>query len=652
VFATVVALLLLTPAPQAAAAAGYFLDAGPLVVDLSAEPHTVTVGVANTSPAPIRLTLSVSGAAAADVTVADPPKTSVPSGPGQFTLRLAPDAQPANGTLTLLGDDGTLQRRVLRLVGGDPGSAALLIGTFEALTVARVALVPSLFRPVPDLRPWLTGLVLAAVVTGLCAAGHRLARRRAWQRCQLVAAVGTVLMVIVVLVVGGRVATAAAYAVRDGVAVAPWTASIWPATAGPQSASLVSDRGRRGRAVAEGDALTVASLEGAGSYSGVLNTRPTGDGGTVKLAVSVRDWWPYATVAVAIGVLAGVAVNVWYPRRRNRRRFDLAVAELRESLQAQQEAWRLRTAGTPLVSGYSLDFANGLIEDVERRRDDDVDAATKDLGAVAALVEELESVRGRAEHLLRRRVTLCEAFPRLADDWPPSPPGDWGRVLEPLDLVGASTAEAERRVRQRAEAVKDGEALADASYDAAAELHTIARLIDQLPDNVFAPRDDLARGWDGLARRLLSAATVSALERLGEDCATLRTDVEAVQQSAAVAAANVAADEQALPRPSEVLSLMREFARRVVVDVPSSPAADRDQLSTVRRLRSATTADNRAMAVVAMAVAVGSGLVALYLPNATWGSPGDYVTALLWGTATAEVVALAQGPVTGLLARP
>jgi hypothetical protein len=29
-------------------------------------------------------------------------------------------------------------------------------------------------------------------------------------------------------------------------------------------------------------------------------------------------------------------------------------------------------------------------------------------------------------------------------------------------------------------------------------------------------------------------------------------------------------------------------------------------------------------------------MVALYLPNQTWRSTGDYVTALLWGSITAE----------------
>jgi hypothetical protein len=61
------------------------------------------------------------------------------------------------------------------------------------------------------------------------------------------------------------------------------------------------------------------------------------------------------------------------------------------------------------------------------------------------------------------------------------------------------------------------------------------------------------------------------------------------------------------------------------------------------RLQTALNADRRTVAMVAGLLAIGSGMVALYLPNATWGSAGNYMTALLWGAATAEGIKAAVG---------
>ena len=69
-------------------------------------------------------------------------------------------------------------------------------------------------------------------------------------------------------------------------------------------------------------------------------------------------------------------------------------------------------------------------------------------------------------------------------------------------------------------------------------------------------------------------------------------------------------------------------------------------------LRRTVSSDDFAIGVVAFLLAVGSGIVALYLPSATWGSAGDYVTALFWGSATSEGIKAAAnvagkvGPIT------
>jgi hypothetical protein len=73
----------------------------------------------------------------------------------------------------------------------------------------------------------------------------------------------------------------------------------------------------------------------------------------------------------------------------------------------------------------------------------------------------------------------------------------------------------------------------------------------------------------------------------------------------------------------------------------STPWSGRVATFSVRqRGRSALGADDRIVALVAGVLAVGSGMAALYLKTPAWGSAGDYIAALLWGSVTSEGIKL------------
>jgi hypothetical protein len=59
---------------------------------------------------------------------------------------------------------------------------------------------------------------------------------------------------------------------------------------------------------------------GPGSYEGDLDLVPTADEGKVTLKLTVKDWWPFAALAILGGVILGLAVqrfsNVTVPKRR------------------------------------------------------------------------------------------------------------------------------------------------------------------------------------------------------------------------------------------------------------------------------------------------------------------------------------------------
>jgi len=88
-----------------------------------------------------------------------------------------------------------------------------------------------------------------------------------------------------------------------------------------------------------------------------------------------------------------------------------------------------------------------------------------------------------------------------------------------------------------------------------------------------------------------------------------------------------------------------EMAYAEVIGEDRRPVSTRwlghvSSLSAAQRLRAALGADDRIVAMVAAVLAVGSGMAALYLNAPAWGSAGDYVAALLWGSVTSEGIKL------------
>jgi len=83
-------------------------------------------------------------------------------------------------------------------------------------------------------------------------------------------------------------------------------------------------------------------------------------------------------------------------------------------------------------------------------------------------------------------------------------------------------------------------------------------------------------------------------------------------------------------------------ADKVVADVPVPVS----RVGRAARAFAALRASDATLGVVAALLTAGSGMVALYLTNSTWGSSGDYITALLWGSAASEGVKAAAKLIT------
>jgi hypothetical protein len=86
--------------------------------------------------------------------------------------------------------------------------------------------------------------------------------------------------------------------------------------------------------------------------------------------------------------------------------------------------------------------------------------------------------------------------------------------------------------------------------------------------------------------------------------------------------------------------------RASVHAVPGGERLSETTLAVAETPRAATqrvalTQRDRAMALIAGVLAVGSGLLALYVTDPAWGETSDYLAAVLWGAVTAEGVKLA-----------
>jgi hypothetical protein len=58
--------------------------------------------------------------------------------------------------------------------------------------------------------------------------------------------------------------------------------------------------------------------------------------------------------------------------------------------------------------------------------------------------------------------------------------------------------------------------------------------------------------------------------------------------------------------------------------------------TTYQQLIAQTASKEQQINLIAGALAVGSGFVALYLGSGTWGGPRDYVSAVLWGSVVSQ----------------
>lgn len=144
-------------------------------------------------------------------------------------------------------------------------------------------------------------------------------------------------------------------------------------------------------------------------------------------------------------------------------------------------------------------------------------------------------------------------------------------------------------------------------------------------------RIDMARRWAQLYR---SAETLGAVDQVRPDLTKVADFLKAGGDAAAVAAATKTL--------AEVTTALGSTAARVGMAVGGGEAQGQAVVvPATRTLRTRLTLVNGATLAVGIVVSILLGLLLLYLPNRTWGTPTDCLTLLLWVIGVQQVAGVA-----------
>jgi hypothetical protein len=508
-----------------------------------------------------------------------------------------------------------------------------------------------------------------------------------------------------------------------------------------------SESGQLARLAVEGERMRPQNLSHAGSYKGPYDLAPEVDekgGGTAT--VNVRDWWPWAVLALALGVLIGYLLRRWYQRQRPETKLKLRRERLAVRVAAGDEAFGKEAAGTP-YEGLSIErrLAQRLAE---------IDAKIEEGDAKAAdAIAELDAYVSRFARLRATMPSILAAKQRLekqvGEERFGVPDGEvelYSQLDEALAMrVDSADPDSDGKILENAQKRLDevrqlAESAAKLHSRLVVQLRGVEKAVSDHPTGELADRlKPFALAFRKLGGELLRAPGPDAIKAVDAAArqkwtefsellqgATAPPPVVRLRNWAAVADAyvppaegdDVSLETQGPPPPGalegkstvdyEVLAPPGESQQAVHRDdelmirlvAPSGVGAgvtgfeldmgegtrvDRvcvephlgpaeaiaarriedgghhelrvralpgrepvetvpivvDPKSRVEAIEEGLARIDRLMGRLAFVLAVGSGLVALYVSDAAWGESADYLAAVLWGGTAAEGVKLA-----------
>ncbi len=580
-----------------------------------------------------------------------------------FRVDIAPDPGVYEGYLVATGERGDVIRRKLVLDVGASGRAggapAIRVEGRDAVTLNAVNYLPSFLSP---LLPAL--LLLAFGLAALLSVG-----RLAPGRLNILLGLTVVVVVALALLLVGEWGTRAAlsglgrvcataqqspgrelcrvatFGLEPSLVVAT-PVSVAPLT-GDSPGEAVAPVGG-GKLVVRDGLLNVQDVPRAGKYEWKVDLRPDDEKqGDVNLTAWVTDWWPWAALTLGLGLLLGRWVTQYFQTWRGQAQQVVRQRRLSETIPQEEEAFWTRypdLASGDLKAVRVAPLAKAWLDDVELAlKAERVQAAQESLDGLETYLAAFRALREGLVQLHAQRDAVWELVP------------DWVALDDDhIEIFAAVKTEFNRPFASTtpAQSHKDVPGRLDrvAAYqDWLAALDRTLRLVaaydehaESIPEGTEEQRERLDRLQAELRKAAATAITTNQ-----------RATVDAQNDAAdevghAIEELHLAIDRDGgMRRDGRRLRLPEEGAapdggQRGFLDVFGRPGQTvTDAAGAARRLSAAELErlyqqSELQMSVIAGVVAVGSGMLALYFANPTWGAPADYLKALLWGSTVSE----------------
>ena len=587
-----------------------------------------------------------------------------------------PQAGTYRGTLVATGSLGESDTSAIALTVADAGAETQLpkspapprllaepIGDFG---VDGVNFVPSLFNPGPA-ATFGAGLLLALVLLPFITLGSRLPPwlRRTGFRPKWFKAWHVIAgyLVAALLVIAGAIAAFgegdAGFFEGSGPSLVEVTSPAvdGDVKAGPVGA-LVGKDGRVAMAVVEDKQLETRYVPHAGTYAGKVDLLPGADGGDATMTANVRDYWPWALIVIAFGVLVGARVTQYFTQERSKTLASVEIGELRDEIERGEAEYRVRDvdpAGNYSVRerlGERLTAAEALLA---QRVTEKTKEAVEEVAAVRSyfrLAQELWSMLERVPWTVGKVATAADRWRfDLHGEEIPAVEQALTLLTKPLEKASLDKDKSELDARMKAVEESLGllEQLRQTLPAAAAYRDAVAAVKpDAWKDG--AAKVALAQHQQTLrtaANKLVAASSAAdATEQMSTITAELSSVRDLVKRAGeqenhtALFAPAVMPPAQPFVRP-EPSPLRALLTTRTPAEPPASPTG------AVSQMRAAFQRMDRQMTLASGMLAVFSGLLVLYSTSPAWGAPGDYLKAFLWGSVVSEGVKA----VTALVAR-
>jgi len=178
----------------------------------------------------------------------------------------------------------------------------------------------------------------------------------------------------------------------------------------PSTGGLISDDGSLGKLEADGAQLKATGIPRAGTYQGSLTVHGSAsnkESKTIKVVTNVSDWWPYALIAITLGVLLGYYLTRYFKQKRGEEAQRVRAAQIWRRVSEEESGFQLSYGGQPFA-GYSIApvVKEWLLKVEDRLTAHDASGAKSSLDRLDVYVGTFIQFRGQllALNSLRERV--------------------------------------------------------------------------------------------------------------------------------------------------------------------------------------------------------------------------------------------------------